>query len=225
VISAPGTYRLDANLTCPTQIGIDVEASNVTLQMNRHSIDVAGGFVSPIRVANNPGLSGVRILGPGTVRGATNYGLEFLHAPNSLVLGVTATDNRIGMYVVDLDASSGHVQLIANKLNNNNRSGGNMGLYIIGGSAASNLVAYNECSNNTANGIEVGSNAGQNVTVYGNTCMGNGGIGIRNMTAGNTIAANTAKTNGTDLSDDVVNCVGVVWFNNDFNTKNQMCVQ
>src|SRR3954470_1202460 len=49
VISAPGTYQLDADLTCPLPFGVDIEANNVTLLLNRHTINAAD---RPILVAD-----------------------------------------------------------------------------------------------------------------------------------------------------------------------------
>lgn len=95
-IFAPGTYRLDADVSKSFGDCIDIFASGtVTLNLNGHSI------TSDMSPASSEGVvdfgGPVSIVGPGTISGWGEAGIHLLG--NSTVRGVTATGNSFGIEI------------------------------------------------------------------------------------------------------------------------------
>jgi parallel beta-helix repeat protein len=97
LISSPGKYRLDADVNASAGLAcFDISAANVTLILNGHKISTS-------RAGDNYGIHveafGVKIVGPGTVTGASTAAI-FLTGDNGSVRGIMATDNDVGILIV-----------------------------------------------------------------------------------------------------------------------------
>jgi parallel beta-helix repeat protein len=94
-ITAPGTYRLDANVTLP--VGVQecfvIFASDVTLLLNGHTVQ---GPLSPPFAESGVDVQGAnaKIVGPGTITGWGTFGIVLTSGGNGKVRGVTVTNNR-----------------------------------------------------------------------------------------------------------------------------------
>lgn len=232
VITQPGTYSLANDLFCSNTDGIDIQASNVTLMLNGHTITQDSAHFGLVHVGISAGVglpagsTNVLIIGSGTITGF-NGGVEFEQVSNSLVEDVISTGNFFG-FVVNGGFSAGCNQACPSTGNifagNTSTFNNQHGFTLNGGN--NNTFNANNASNNGAGGILLFIATGNNVT--GNTLNNNGGsgIGITSGTGtGNNLNTNTAQGNGIfDLEDDNPNCGSNTWTQNTFGTANQPCI-
>jgi hypothetical protein len=85
-ITAPGKYRLDADISSNGGVCFDIKASDVTLLLNGHTITPTGR--GPIAIIAR--ASGATILGPGTITGRWDTGIVLAGGGGKL-RGVTVT--------------------------------------------------------------------------------------------------------------------------------------
>lgn len=232
VITQPGTYSLANDLFCSNTDGIDIQASNVTLMLNRHTITQDSADFGLVHVGISAGVglpagsTNVEIFGSGTITGFVE-GVNFEQVSNSLVEDVISTGNFFG-FVVNGGFSAGCNQACPSTGNifagNTSTFNNQHGFTLNGGN--NNTFNANNASNNGADGILLFIATGNNVT--GNTLNNNGGsgIGITSGTGtGNNLSTNTAQGNGIfDLEDGNPNCDSNTWTQNTFGTANQTCI-
>lgn len=168
-ITAPGNYVLDANLgTCPAE-GILIEASNVQLKLNGHTItgSLPGANVG---IGVNPGgvvgLSGIQIQGPGLVQDFA-FGIGISNVDNIQIRKVTSSNNTT--YDLVAHTVTG-LQLLQSVLARN----GGVGLFLNGSS--NGQVKQNDVSGNGASGMVLSGGSGN--LVQDNTVDGNDVDGI-----------------------------------------------
>ncbi|HUA20239.1 MAG TPA: right-handed parallel beta-helix repeat-containing protein [Bryobacteraceae bacterium] len=188
-ICQPGSYRLSGNLTVAgTADGIDVSASNVTLDLNGFTI--AGpisceGFpvvqedCSPSAAGFGVQASGAnfRIM-DGTVRGfkfgivGQGLGLrvEKIEVFNNLFDGILCTVSYSGSVLV---------------MDNNTSLNGRYGIWVLGGVISNNVV-----NENGGGGINTGHS-----TISNNTILANGGGGGIQTDCPSSIVGNTISDN------------------------------
>lgn len=232
VITQPGTYSLANDLLCVNTDGIDIQASNVTLLLNRHTITQDSADFGLVHVGISAGVglpagsTNVQIIGSGTITGFVE-GVNFEQVSNSLVEDVISTGNFFG-FVVNGGFSAGCNQACPSTGNifagNTSTFNNQHGFTLNGGN--NNTFNANNASNNGADGILLFIATGNNVT--GNTLNNNGqsGIAITSGTGtGNNLSGNTAQGNGIfDLEDGNPNCDSNTWIQNTFGTANQTCI-
>lgn len=232
VITQPGTYSLANDLLCFNTDGIDIQASNVTLMLNRHTITQDSAHFGLVHVGISAGVglpagsTNVQIIGSATITGFVE-GVNFEQVSNSLVEDVISTGNFFG-FVVNGGFSAGCNQACPSTDNifagNTSTFNNQHGFTLNGGN--NNTFNANNSSNNGAGGILLFVATGNNVT--GNTLNNNGGsgIGITSGTGtGNNLSTNTAQGNGIfDLEDGNPNCDSNTWTQNTFGTANQTCI-
>jgi parallel beta-helix repeat protein len=211
-ITTPGRYALAKNLTCGSFLdsGIRVQASDVNLTLNGHTITGGGGYaIFGIFIDDSANaITGVRIAGPGTISGF-DYGVGisgdgYSHGVrDSAVSGLTVTDNPgVGVY---LEAA--------------NRPG-----------LTDNVVSGNTVTGNGAGIVFDGFESVLPGTTFGNmfsgnTVTGNGFYGILlNGVVGSTVKGNTATGNTPDDLRDFAPCGSNVWKGDTFNTANPTCL-
>lgn len=101
-ITAPGIYRLDADVTgkADTRICFAIAVSGVKLHLNGHT--VRGSDIPSVGIDAGIGLTNDEVLGPGTLTGWQRAGLIFgassLHS-NGAVRSVLATHNAVGIEI------------------------------------------------------------------------------------------------------------------------------
>ncbi len=231
-ISAPGTYILAADISCPGGDAILITSGHVTLKLNGHNVSGNPSAIHAISVNN------VVILGPGSVTNSGSSGILFEGVQYSKVIGVNANHNPIGIYLIaESDGTPpAHDLLAANKANLNttgiqadvsqsNQFLGNecsnegTGLYIASG--VGDLIEGNKCNSNTT-GIEF---TGTSETVVANEADANVNVGIFVHNAGgNHFRYNEATSNGVDLIDGNP-CMTNTWMLDAFVTSNSPCVK
>jgi parallel beta-helix repeat protein len=242
VINRPGNYSLDRDLTCTNAIAIGIQASQVTLTLNGHTL--ASGtedFSVGVDVSAPTGaiLDHVVILGPGIVRGTQGAGIRFSSSNNSEVRQVTV--QGLGDFFNGIDTSRSHNLVIDSNIvglsekgiylresslatvTNNIVSGNHSeGIDLFGATGAT--IAKNTVSGNGQDGIliEPGSGSGR---VYENTVYMNRRNGIAVITRETSLFSNNSYGNaGVDLYDSST-CITNTWGNNTFTTKNQACIR
>jgi parallel beta-helix repeat protein len=139
VIAAPGSYRLDADVTATanTRICFAIAASGVKLHLNGHTI--RGSDIPSVGIDASTGLTSDEVLGPGTITGWQRAGVIF--GASSLqskgaVRGVLATNNAVGIEITGGEGTAVHGNVARdNKFGivvrhgaNNNRIEGNIAL-------------------------------------------------------------------------------------------------
>ena len=187
-VSSSGLHTVDSNINDGAASScIDINASDVVLEGNDHSIDGLDDDATSIGV----NVTGSTTLNNVTVRNLTvanwGQGVEYEDAVDGEITDIVATGNNDG---VRLDDSSNGNDVTANNLSGNNNRG--MSLRT---SSNSNSITDNEVSGNGAFGINLIQASNNNLT--GNTANGNDddGIFIEDGT-GNELTANTANDNG-----------------------------
>lgn len=216
-ISRPGHYHVRTDLTGPAGTAISIEANNVRLHLNGHTI--SGNGTGLVGVLVN-GVSRVSVMG-GTV---TNFAFN--------VVLFNSSDSNI----VTVDASNAvvpkgfgnaiTVQSSTNKrIINCTANGSNIGILLLVDSDNNTLIA-NATQNNAVGGIAI-QDFSDNNTVRANDAENNPvGISVADENTGNLIQANRAWNNtSVDMSDGNANCDSNVWKSNQFGTANQACIQ
>jgi parallel beta-helix repeat protein len=226
-ITAPGNYVLVADLTCGVGAnGIDIFSSNVTLDLNGHTITgpkIGGGAGGTgVVVSNNifapmPQIVNVHVQGPGLIQGFDN-GMYLQAMSNSDIHDVVLMHNSFGIVTnfgvgdhfktnvaaqnttagFDLRDNNDHVEM--NTATGNGKPGDlfqGVGIEIQGND---NEVVNNITDGNPNSGIYIAS--GSNNRIHDNTTDGNTayGIAIQGGAQGNDIHNNTALGNGSPTS-------------------------
>jgi parallel beta-helix repeat protein len=212
-ISTPGNYFLAADCSGS---GITITASNVTLKLDGHTMTEPGGISVGVLVDDGAGpVSGVNILGPGTITGY-NEGVLLGNGgggvSGSTARRLTATYNHAeGIFIFGGTGDT----ISGNAANHNSIGvrGGGSGNVIQGNTADNNALGITvagtgnrtnaNTTDNNHHGIFVGRGTTGN-TINANTTDHNSGDGIileagapYFYTTGNTINANTADNNGS----------------------------
>jgi parallel beta-helix repeat protein len=228
-ITAPGSYIVINNISCPTD-AIVITADHVTLHLGGYTIVANANAIHAISVKN------LAIVGPGTVNTADQgCGVQLEGVTLSKVIGVTATQNAVGICLTKDTAGTtpAHNILAANKANGNttgisadvslsNQFLGNecsnegTGLYIASG--VGDLIEGNKCNNNTT-GIEF---TGTSETVVANEADANINGGIFVHAGGSHLRYNEATSNGVDILE-LSPCTNF-WMLDAFATTNSSCV-
>lgn len=183
VINSPGDYVLSADLICGGGLGISILSSNVTLNLQGHSITAGGGATTAIVVNPQfaPLLEHVRILGPGlitnNVGNVFGTGVSLLNVSHSEVSGLTVRGVR-GFGIAAL-GNAGFITTDLTITANSVTANAGDGISLV--DILSSTISANEATGNTANGIRVV--IAQNVTgsanlVSHNICNGNTADGV-----------------------------------------------
>lgn len=190
VIAQSGSYRLSGNLTVPSGVdGIDINADNVTLDLNGFSITGPATCTGiPVTSCTAAGGNGVAIsandvtVKNGVVSGMSNA----VAASRQTVEGIVIEDLHLNQNASDaILIESGIVR------RNHIRSNGGSGLMMSGGVAEGNVIEFNRLD-----GVIVGNsfNGANGLTVIGNSILRNGFFG---MIAQNTVyGSNIFNLNG-----------------------------
>jgi len=214
-ITQSGEYHVTRDLTCPADGGIHIDADNVRLHLDGHTLDGLGvGAIGLLIIGSNNS-----VFGSGTVK---NFQFNiFLGDPALLE---TPVGNRLAN--ITAAGSSGPGILVTNSIQNaiinctftNNA----YGIYLGIGSSRNAFIS------NTARGNEF---AGILVVYSDNVLLGNQtdgnqyGIQVEVSSSRNAILANKAHHNTTyDLDDDNAACDDNVWKSNSFGTANRRCI-
>ena len=254
-ITAPGSYALGANIgPCPFN-GIVVQASNVTLTLNGHTITGPattngtgiGVCVLNSGVCGSTRISNVTIQGPGQIENFAN-GIYLQNVDNSQIQNVVAAFNNFGL----ISSSCTNLQFKMNVATRN----GLEGIVLVNNtndSVQQNTVVGNDTSSNVRSGIAVVGGSGNEVFnndadasschgiyissannhIHNNNAFGNGnsnpacaGIYVENGAPGNNIHNNATGGNQTyDLEDANTGCGSNTWNSETFFTSNQARVQ
>jgi parallel beta-helix repeat protein len=203
-ISSSGSYIVvrDLATTATDTNGITIQADNVTLDLNGHTL------TGPGKIAGTSGsgiyVDGTRFnitIGNGTMRdwrqrgvsavSASNSQFEALRCYNNGDSGVSVgSDSTISGNTCNSNGLHGILAGYGSTISDNTCYGnGSCGIWASAGST----VSRNTCRANGTAGI----NAGNGCTLDGNTCFTNAGYGI-NAGEGCTVSGNTSRSNGDD---------------------------
>jgi len=219
VIDAPGNYVLANDLNCPGIDGIDITASNVTLELNNHQI--TGYRMSYAGLAvfkNNTVLSHVTINGPGTI---TNFmhGVFFYSQTYGSLSRITCTGNYLGFLI---SGPGSEYNLIENNTANLNQ---HYGFQI---TSPGGIYGYNQANQNGDAGFLLAADDAQANALGSNTADQNTyGIVTLPGAAHNLISGNSAHGNSAyDLSElnyHLFDCTNI-WQRDNFGTRNKECI-
>jgi parallel beta-helix repeat protein len=253
VIDQPGTYFLakDVGPCAPGADGIDISASNVTLQLAGHTITgtaTAGTCDNALGISifsSGPMLTNVNVLGSGTIN---NFALGFdaANSANSSVKFVKVNANCPDLGFAEgfeIDPPGGHWTLQGNvvqgpgdttagivlfRVNNNTLVLNNVNDSVSIADSSNNVIVNNTASDNFGGifliTVTLGSNNNQ---VSANTTSNNqfGGLTIFGGSVGNNISGNKSFNNTPfDMEDDNPNCGTNTWQGNHFTTASQSCI-
>lgn len=168
-ITAPGSYRLTANLTQSYVPGLSTPTDAISIESDRVHLDLAGFTISCTAITVTCGSDGAGITAPSDVEG--------LRISNGIVRGME--DSGLELYRAE-DVQVDRVQAFDNGLS---------GIWVGNGSTVTSCTA----ARNASNGISVGYGS----LVSGNTVRNNGAAGIRAQ-PGSTVTGNTSWTNAGD---------------------------
>lgn len=241
VITKSGIYALNADLNCSGD-GVDIEANNVELLLQSHTISGPGINSGNSGVsAGGQVFNSVTILGPGTI---TNFstGVLFNGTNGGGLIGVNLTGNTESVFVGSSTNLTPATSLLIAQ-NTCNGTGGGYALDLAG--IEKSTIVGNNCSNNYV-GILL---AGSNNTLAGNTSSYNPGYGIQLLSgtgntlrgnqfnsnqingiytnaSGNQFIGNLAQNNGAfDINENIAGCAGDTYRNDAFVIANQSCVK
>lgn len=174
IISAPGSYYLDGNLTgAPGKNGISIRASDVTLDLNGFALISGGG-----EARSGIGVAGARrncIIRNGCVRGWTAIAVNaFFTGARVEKLRISGNPGAIGLYV-------GLSSIVEDCVADNN----------LGGFYSLDQVQFTRCiaTVNTEHGFYCGNDA----TIMDCTSSRNGGMGIWIEAAGSILRCNVSR--------------------------------
>ncbi len=200
-ITQPGSYYLTGNLTgVAAKYGIEVAASNVTIDLMGHSLLGAGGSLSGIATPSTS-YNNLTVRN-GVITGWGGNGIQ-LSGSGSLVEKIHASDNTIGIFVT-------HQAIVRSVTASRNTS---LGIGTGGDALVESCVCFQNgtgittgfrsivtgCSvtfNNIGSGISVGGGS----TVTACTVVANTSDGIR-VTAGCVVTDNNCNGNGNAAGD------------------------
>ena len=248
-ITSSGTWTLTQNLTC-TGDGIDIQADKVVLMLNGFTITGPGtnsgsNGVSVVSAAGS-GLSGVTILGPGTIKNFQN-GVLFQGTHGGGAVDVSLLGNLIAILLNSdgfgaipsnlvisqntlqsaFEGISGQLTLSTIVGNNCTNSSDCIDLE----AASNNKVLGNFCSGNRHAGIVIGSGSGSAST--GNTLEGNQtsnnrfyGIFLGPNSSGSHLIGNVALHNiFFDINESNSHCGSDTFLSDVFAKASQPCVK
>lgn len=246
-ITAPGNYIVGADLNCPTGDGIDINASQVGLNLNGHRI-IGSTSSFPLSAGVNVNTAGgsvrltqVSITGSGLVQSFFN-GINITNCDYCQVDLVTASQNGDGLFAAGVNflsvlsnvfvANLGAGMIVGHSVNgtlSQNELSGNgtdgLALEANGGASVANLVNNNRAVGDLYNGIYISANSSR---LYGNTTNGNqkAGILVDTGSTGNQVFNNSSAGNvGFDLQDANPSCGSDTWGGNVFfNSNPSSCV-
>jgi parallel beta-helix repeat protein len=237
-ISASGRYVLQADLSCAAD-GIDIQANNVKLFLNGHTITGPGVSSGATGVyVGDPEYKNVTILGPGTI---TNFsqGVIFDGTVGGGLIGVNVTGDLFCLFIgnsITQVPSSGLLisqntlasagGAIVPALNNssivgNNFSNSSGGVTFAG---SNNTFTGNLFNNSGSDGFYLSTGSGN--TFRGNQFQSNYGNGIVLNATGNHLVGNVALGNHLfDINESSTGCVGDTYLDDVFASANQTCVK
>jgi parallel beta-helix repeat protein len=216
-ISQPGHYHVRTDLTYPAGTAISIEANDVQLHLNGHTLS-----------GNGTGLVGVLVSGSSRVSvvgdTATNFAFNvvLLNSSDSNVVNVDASNSVVPKAfgnAITVQSSTD------NRIINCTANGSNIGILLLVDSDNNTLIA-NTAQTNAVGGIAI-QDFSDNNTVRANDVEHNPvGISVADETTGNLLQANRAWNNtSVDMSDGNANCDSNVWQSNQFGTANRACIQ
>lgn len=254
VIDQPGTYLLttDVGPCAPGVDGIDISASNVTLQLAGHTITgtaTAGTCDNAFGISifsSGPMLTNVNVLGPGTINNFV-LGFDAANSANSSVKFVKVNANcpDLGFAEgIEIDPPGVHWTLQGNVVRGPGDSTAGIVLFQVNNNivvqnnvndsfsfvdSSNNVIVNNTASDNDGGifliTVTLGSNNNQ---VSANTTSNNGangGLVITVGSGGNHISGNKSFNNlPFDTEDDNPNCGTNTWQGNKFNLASQPCI-
>jgi parallel beta-helix repeat protein len=254
VIDQPGTYFLatDVGPCAPGVDGIDISASNVTLQLAGHTITgaaTAGTCDNAFGISifsSGPMLTNVNVLGSGTINNFV-LGFDAANSANSSVKFVKVNANCPDLGFAEgfeIDPPGGHWMLQGNvvrgpgdtsagivlfDVNNNTLVLNNVNDSVSIADSSNNVIVNNTASDNNGGifliTVTLGSNNNQ---VSANTTSNNGafsGLTIFVGSGGNNISGNKSFNNlPFDMEDDNPNCGTNTWQGNHFKIASQSCI-
>jgi hypothetical protein len=147
-ISMPGTYRLDADVIGQGNC-FEIDANNVTLILNGHTITRSGPAANGIDVIGD----NAKILGPGTLTEWHNAGIE-LGGSNAKVRGVTATGNDFFGILITGSGNDVRGSVVTGSLT---------GIEVFSG--VSNTIIGNSAHNNGTDLADLNANCDSNVWI------------------------------------------------------------
>jgi hypothetical protein len=238
-ISASGGYQLTQDLISLSATCIQITASNVTLFLNQHTIQCAGGgFLlscqqfgpGPIGIDIGSGLTNVAVMGPGVVTGF-DTGIR-VSGSNALIKRVDVsgpmclspfTCARPDSVGIEVNGQSG-VNLLQNSVHNYSDGihlddvkcpGGSASCVLNGNAAFNNFSLPIPCHGITLNGT-TGYTLTRNVAHNnGENGFENAGIYIVNGSTGNTITNNNSSNNlGFGIAASMPGASGNIFVNN-----------
>ncbi|MFN0134475.1 MAG: right-handed parallel beta-helix repeat-containing protein [Phycisphaerales bacterium] len=223
-ISQPGSYYLTGNVTgISGMIGIQIAASNVTLDLNGFTLQGVSGADDAISVAfTGTAFTNVHVRN-GTIRGWTKEGVDGFYANNSIVENVHVDGSVNGFGIItgagstirDCVVTASGVGIVTPQgctvtgCTAFANTSGNFGLgpgntvtnctardSVNSGNAGFNIGDGSTVANCTATGNNGnGFSIGNNCTVTGSTSLSNTSVGFR-VNAGGLLQACTAASNG-----------------------------
>ncbi len=232
-IKSPGSYQLTAD--CSGQ-GIVIKASNVTLDLHRHTMTGTGG-------GNNAGIwaqsqSNIRIEGPGIIKGF--YIGIYLPFDNATFVGnvtvkKTTWDGVFTYYGSHhtfqgtMSMNTGHVGFWDESTDQDMfdsvtaTGNGASGIYVTGSTSA--MIGGSTLNGNGDSGVAIDGHS-QAITVQNSTADGNTvGVYIGSGSTNNVITSNQAFSNSSyDLEDQNSACDANTWSGNSFGSANQGCI-
>jgi parallel beta-helix repeat protein len=190
ISNSPEVYKLKANLSCPYEDGIDIQASYVKLDLNGYSITGSGsgyGNGHGILVySSGDRLTGITITGPSPNLSAIQtftYGIELDNVDDSTVENVVLSNNLYGLSTSLLNQVSNTVTRLQ-VLNNTATLNGQNGIALF--NSTKSTVSGNLAAGNGTNPVNGGILiwAGDHNLVTLNNADGNlvDGIDIYNST-------------------------------------------
>jgi hypothetical protein len=243
----------DVGPCAPGSDGIDISASNVTLNLAGHTIAgtaTAGTCNTSVGISiSSPGpmLTNVNVLGSGTIN---NFALGFdaANSSNSSVkfLKVNANCPDLGFAEgMEIDPPGGRWMLQGNVVRGPGPFSAGIVLFEVNNNvvvrndvddsfsfvASSNNVITNNVGSNNTGGMflitfqGLGSNNNQVSANTNSNNQGGSGLVILEGSVGNTISGNKSFDNTVfDMEDDNPNCGSNRWQGNHFNTASQPCI-
>ncbi len=203
VLSAPGSYVLASNITgCAGADGIEISASNVSLDLNGFSLIGLGGPASTVGVKAVGAIAKIS-LSNGKMTGWGAQGVDFVGVSASQLTHLIASNNGVNGLVLG-DGST----LTDCIVSSNNSSG----VLIFG---AGSVVSGCDATSNGAIGVYA---AGPNNRVIGNHAVANP-TGFKAGAANEDIEGNSA-TNNTVAGFDVAGVSGVILTRNSARNNN-----
>ena len=181
------------DIECPG-VGMIVGTDGITINLNNHRLSLTNSTytLSTPKVEEIgilvPGQKNITISGPGIITGF-DKAIEFAGSQKGYVLGLTLTDNNIGLSL----KASDKITVYRSFLERNT-------IGIASQSSKEALIASNQVSQNTDEGVVLMDS--NNFTIGANNLIGNGNIGmfLDVSSFNNTISSNNILNHAIDVS-------------------------